>query len=744
MKNLEKIIKIGIYLIFLLPLVFTSQTMFPWHFGRVLIFQVLVEVLLLLTFLYFSLNKNKKFIKFNLLDWLILIFAFLQIITSVFGVNFIRSFWGDQQRAQGVFTWLHFTAFYLILRNFFISKKDWINLSLWGIFIAFISSFIAIFGLNFSFFAGKIDPASRISGLIGNPIFFAAYLIIPVFLSFVLFYFLKDDKLKYFSLFIGLFGLIALFLSQTRGAFVGLLAGMFIIWLGYLILGNSKKIKKYFISIGIIILLIFSFLYIFNQKSTYLNNNFPKLSNLFNISPDATTATTRLMAWDIAIKGWQDRPIFGWGPENFQDSFDKHYNPEFLNYSFKEMVWDKPHNYFLEVLNTMGVVSAFSYLAIIFCIIFYLIKIIKKTTEEKVKIAYIILGGGLAAYIVQNNFGIETFNSLHIWFFALAMLAFFFDYSKNKESKENSIKDKLIVIIALVLLVLTPFLVYKNYIFYKSSVFMGSAKDYAEIGSLYQWQKNVNLCLDVPVPFIWEQTVIATKNLSVFDGQGVLDKDILEEVAYDLENIYLENIEKYPTSFLMRFWAGQLYSFMGDYIDNKYFIDSEKYLQEASDLSPDQQTAAMVLAKTYLLQNKVQEGVAVLEKVVAADEKYEEPHWFLGIALMQAGEKERAIEELEKGKNFAINLTVNNAYYLIDVYFEQGDYEKIIPIYERLIEMNPENPQNYASLAATYIKLGDEENAVISLNKAVELQPELASEAMKFLEENNIDINKYK
>lgn len=58
MVKLEKTIKYGIYLAMLLPLVFTSRTMFPWHFGKTVLFQMLVEILLVLALVYFSLNKD--------------------------------------------------------------------------------------------------------------------------------------------------------------------------------------------------------------------------------------------------------------------------------------------------------------------------------------------------------------------------------------------------------------------------------------------------------------------------------------------------------------------------------------------------------------------------------------------------------------------------------------------------------------------------------------------------------------
>ncbi|MBA3047312.1 O-antigen ligase family protein [Patescibacteria group bacterium] len=759
MVKLEKTIKYGIYLAMLLPLVFTSRTMFPWHFGKTVLFQMLVEILLVLALVYFSLNKDpaqkqvlsgasRKIVRLNLLDWLVLAFVLLQLISSVFGVNFVSSFWGNQQRVQGVFTWLHFTAFYFLLRQFFTTKKDWQNLGIFVLAVSFISCFIAWVGPYFSIFDNIITKGGRISGMIGNPIFFAGYLIIPVFLGFSWFFILdKNSKWRWLSLLTGIFGLITFLFAQTRGAFIGLIAGILAIFAIYLFFGQTKKTKQAVAVAGLLFIILLSGLYVFNQKSDYLNNNFSLASNLLNIKLSATTADTRLMAWQIAFKGWQDKPVFGWGPENFQDIFNKHYNPEFLKYSFAETVWDKPHSYPLEVLSAMGISGFICYLAIVLALLIYLVNIIKKQDNKNRRLAFMILAGAVVAYVIQNSFAFETSNSLLIWMMLIASIAFYYSYfqKENEELKkyDNKFLYKVIGWAAILIIIVTPYFLYKNWTFYQASVCMGDTRDAEEIESLYLWQKNAPKVLAAEVPFFWEQAIFLTKDLSTFDGKQILDKKTLETAAYQLADIFEENIQKYPTSFVMRFWAGQLYSFMGEYINSEYFGRSEQLLKEALDINRQNQNAALVLAKTYLLQDKVEEGIKILKEINQNSIGYEETHWFLGLALVQDGQKDRGMEELEKGIDFGSGID-NNILYLIDLYAETKQYEKIISLYEKLIIRNPKNPQYYASIAVAYAEIGDEENVMININKAVELQPVLAEEAKKFLEQYNIDIEKYK
>ncbi|MBI5466288.1 MAG: hypothetical protein HY974_03290 [Candidatus Kerfeldbacteria bacterium] len=85
MLRLEKIIKFGLYITAFLPLLFTPFSFFPWQFGKAMIFQILVEVLVFF-WLYNCLSSPRKrgysgqakwFQKSNFLDWSILAFLYL-------------------------------------------------------------------------------------------------------------------------------------------------------------------------------------------------------------------------------------------------------------------------------------------------------------------------------------------------------------------------------------------------------------------------------------------------------------------------------------------------------------------------------------------------------------------------------------------------------------------------------------------------------------------------------------------
>ena len=70
---------------------------------------------------------------------------------------------------------------------------------------------------------------------------------------------------------------------------------------------------------------------------------------------------------------------------------------------------------------------------------------------------------------------------------------------------------------------------------------------------------------------------------------------------------------------------------------------------------------------------------------------------------------------------------------LAKVYVETENYQKLLEIYQELIEIKPANPEYHASLAIVYRELDDLENAKKEIKKALELAPELEKKVEEFL-----------
>ena len=79
---------------------------------------------------------------------------------------------------------------------------------------------------------------------------------------------------------------------------------------------------------------------------------------IFDINFSTQTFQTRLLLWGQSLKIFKERPIFGWGPENFSIALEKHYLPQF------EVWYDRAHNVFFDYLTQTGILGLLSYLGI--------------------------------------------------------------------------------------------------------------------------------------------------------------------------------------------------------------------------------------------------------------------------------------------------------------------------------------------------------------------------------------------
>jgi len=200
--NLENLliqfIKTGVFIILFLPLYVNPNFLFPLVFPRTAIFRLIIEFCLIGYILRLALNPKFR-PKRAILTWLLSTFVLMMIISSVFGVNFYRSFWSSIERTEGILTWLHYLAFFIILIGIFKTKAEWQQL----LNVVLISSFFqTLYALAQLF---NLSPAlktagERLGGAIGNPSFLAAYLIFIIFLAAYLFFQTQIKGQKIFTL----------------------------------------------------------------------------------------------------------------------------------------------------------------------------------------------------------------------------------------------------------------------------------------------------------------------------------------------------------------------------------------------------------------------------------------------------------------------------------------------------------------------------------------------------------------
>lgn len=359
---------------------------FPFIGGKDWFFRFSVELSLIAFLLWWGFEARageiKQLIKANYKKPLVIAVTILVavfLLACLFAFDMHAAFWSNYERGEGGFQMIHYYIFFMLLVFLFTEEKDWKNLfrcslAAAGLMIGY--GLLANYGVSgfIGPYAGSAPPTGwwhalidgRFQGSLGNPAYVAPYLLFSMFYAAYLWISTRLEKRATsftnwgygILLFIFFFFFI---LSQTRGAFLGLGAGIFALLL-YFALTGSAKIRKWSAAVAIVLVILGVGLY--SVRNTTFVQNLPE-GRLLQISLSDASAQTRVWVWGEAWQGFLERPILGWGPENFTAVFDKYFNPNFYVPSQSTETWfDRAHSIFFDYLSETGILGFLAYFAV--------------------------------------------------------------------------------------------------------------------------------------------------------------------------------------------------------------------------------------------------------------------------------------------------------------------------------------------------------------------------------------------
>ena len=128
---------------------------------------------------------------------------------------------------------------------------------------------------------------------------------------------------------------------------------------------------------------------------------------MLQLSFSDATAQTRFWVWGEAWQGFLERPLLGWGPENFTAVYDAHFNPNFFVPGQNTETWfDRAHSVFFDYLSETGIVGFLSYLGIFVVFVWEFFK----THRRKAASASFSRGIVLAIPVAYLGQGIAIFD----------------------------------------------------------------------------------------------------------------------------------------------------------------------------------------------------------------------------------------------------------------------------------------------------------------------------------------------
>lgn len=631
LRWLKAIVYVGIYGGLLMPAMFLPVVIFPFVFSKLIFFQVLIG-LTFPAFLALAWADPQYRPKSSMLYTAILAYFVAMGVSVLFSVDVARSWWGNEERMNGLFTLLHFLAWLTMTVSVIKTWPQWRRLFNYEIALSVFMAIVAILQKPFPKLL-MFPAAERVGGLLDNPIYMAAYQIFNLFFIALLWMKGATRNQKIWYSIAAIIDIVAFMLAQSRGALVGLGAGVLVFVVAYAIMTPNKKARR-----GVMIALFCGMLAyggLFLARNTEFVANSP-LARFTNFS---LSTKTRFIAWDIAWQGFLERPLTGWGLDSFHILFNQKYNPISLRYGYYETWFDRSHNTVMDVLAMTGLFGFVTFFAI-FIVLFWSVIRAHRRGWIDISITSILLALPVA-YFIQNLFVFDhpagfSMSYLMYAFIIVATTAQFNEKRDETAAAAATGTGRPVSWLAFGILQVVAFIVVwrTSVLPFKASI---TTIDSNNAFSAGQYQLSFDLAKKasaIPTPYLDEQTFLQSRNvISMSEGGKFKDLPFWREWHDLIIKISNEQVAMHPRNDNPRFIYARFADSLSSLVPEDAAIADSEY-KESIKLSPKRQQVIYSYARFLINQNRRDEALEQLKQVSSYDPDLGESHWLLGLHLL--------------------------------------------------------------------------------------------------------------
>jgi O-antigen ligase/tetratricopeptide (TPR) repeat protein len=688
---LRRIVLGGLFLIPFIPFLVSSSFFFPFITSKAFAWRILVELVFAVWAILVLVDPESrpKYTKI-----LISFGVFLAIIglADLFGAAPVKSFWSNFERMEGFISLLHLGAF-IVVAGSAMKEREWT----WWWNTTLVASAMMVF-YCLAQLSGNIQinqGGVRVDGTFGNSAYLAVYLLIHLFVALI--FFMRTSRKSFLRWVYGALAIalaIILYYTATRGAILGLLGGLVLAALLNVTNKHHKRARK--VSLGVIIGFVVLVLGFFAIRHTSFVENSKVLSRFSSISVNELKTEGRSFIWPMALQGIKERPLLGWGQENFNYVFDEHYSPKMFAL---EPWFDRAHNIFLDWAVAGGLLGLLSYLSLY---VFLLIAIWKDLQLSRVEKS--LFTGMIAAYFFHNFF---VFDNLGSYILFGALLAYIHSRTPVKVDAPKVFSENTALIsIVPVGIVLIVVLYFGNIqpinanmdLIYGLQATQSDASLIPKALGYFQSSYNESR-LGRPEAVEWIST---SANAILNANIPQAEKDNYFNFA---KTVVTKEAEEFSTDARYQLVAGSFFSSTG------HPDDALPYLLKAQKLIPGKQEVYFQLAQTYLSKNDPAQALNYFKQAYEMEPSYTEAASLYLVGAIYAHNPKVANEALAH----IPPATLYNDDRVANALYTTGQYGDLVSLLQNRLAANPDNNQTYTLLALAYAKAGDITNAIKQL-----------------------------
>ena len=760
-KILRWVVIAGVFALPFVPLIVSTSLFFPFITGKNFMFRFIVEMMAgfwLALALVDARYRPKR-------GWILGAFALFILIIAIAdaqGANAFKSFWSNYERMDGWVTIAHLFV-YLVIASIVMNTEN-----LWRRLFQFtlvISASLSIYGL--SQVAGAAGLATRIDATFGNPIYLAVYMLFNVFIAALLM--TQEGKQEWgtmervalpLALFAGficiapqapslgllvliallsivvleafmfvrrqylfaiviLLDTVALFLTGTRGTELGLIGGGLLAIVLYAFLQGSKRIRTIAVSSVLIVVVLGGALRLAHNSPWV--NSISFLDRLASISLSDDTIYARLLNIGIASKGVLERPIFGWGQENYAIVFDKYYDPRMYA---QEPWFDRVHNIIFDWLVAGGILGLATYLSIFAATIWELWRKTKAGIHVFTIAERSIVTGLLAGYFIHN---LSVFDNVTSYILFGTVLAYLMWRRSSAENAQPIIKRQFLAANTLPIIAI-------------GTVVVGFIAAW-----LINWnalQENLTLlsALESPNLATFQKAISygtfgtqeAREQLAQMAAQaaGASSANVPDSLKQQFFNAAVTQMQLQekasPLDARFPLFVGTVEDSFGDY------NDAAVALNQAHQLSPKKQSILFQMGLNEQALGDLKGAEQIFQQAYELETDDVQALGYYIASAIRNGDDVTANTLLTPAA-MTSGQVVNQQ--LASALAARNEYAKIIPIWTTYIAANPTDATAYQMLAAGYFQTKNNAQAIATLQALAKAIPSSASQANTLIQE---------
>ena len=420
-RALVRLVQGTLALALVTPLVVTGgwlpDFLYPHVFGKAVYFRLMVEVafaLWLVLIVQFPSYRPRR----SWLIHLILAYMVVSLLATFAGVSPTHSLWSNYERMQGWIGLAHYTMFAMLSAAVLRTLGQWKTVLNLNLLVGLLVGLLGLYDI-------ATGGSQRLSVTFGNPSFLASYALVNAFVAAALLAhsFARDRNedrnpsddpssevrlalMRSFWIAVVCLDLTLLNYSGTRGAVVGLISGVAVVAVACGLWGGGRRLQIACVVclLGILALVTSVMFFRGSLIPSGVAGSSPTFSRIIEFNPESTAVRSRVNSVNVGLKAFNERPTWGWGPENYAAAYDSHLYGEA---AVQLARFDQAHNRVVEELVTTGIVGFTFYMAIWLCLGWLVISR-ARTFEPRGRWFVIFIGGAFTAHFVQNLFLFDT------------------------------------------------------------------------------------------------------------------------------------------------------------------------------------------------------------------------------------------------------------------------------------------------------------------------------------------------